>query len=1697
MKKINKVWLLLFISIFLVFVANCKLEQNDYINELECKVSFVNTDVLPKTIKKGEKIEYFEPKKVDHQFEGWFIDEEFMIPFNQFSAPINASIKLYAKWTYIPPKVIEPKVVSISSFDELVKISEISELLNNKENNVLSFDYYQIKASISEIIDEEKGIFKIALSNNNILVKGIKEDFKALNLKLGDFITLTSVMTYDEGLCMMNASVNNIERISHYVSLWVNNEIIKYDLDEYNTIYSIPKPNLEDFEFRGWYYDERYEKIVEENAVFDSDITLYAKLEEIKYFYITYIVEENKNVVKYKDPVYLELIDDPVKSEEYRFVGWYKDEDFKTLVDESIEISENITLYAKFEPLFFYVTLHVDGVSTSIKCFNQIDVASLEIPSKLDHTFDGWFRDENFLHKVNQADSLYETTDLYAKFTKIPYYYVSIYYNDELQMVHKWLNEVALYTLDEPTKKGYEFLGWFFDATFEEEIPKDFVFKTDITIYAYLKEIKYYNVNIYIDDFLTPFKTYALLENTTLRSNNILNPVKENYRFDGWYCDQAFSEPFSVDEKVTSDLSLYAKFTYVQVNYTVTMVILGSNSIQEVPEGTKINQIDIPLIENYKFMGWYKDASYNEKYHEHDLIAQDTTLYGYFYELMQVNIYTSVLDEKKPLGKYLEDHFLIDILPAISLDDYIFDGWYLDSAYTLKVDKTFTIKQEDITVYAKMIKINYYNIKTVVLERVEDYPKVKEGVALSSIIKNPTLKDYIFEGWYTSLDYQTEVNLSTTVSQDLVLYAKMTKINYYTVTTYIDNQVKTYGEIKEGTLLKGVIPTPLKDDYYFLGWFDSSDYSNEIDLNSPIQSNMVLYAKFEKIPYYDVNIYVDGVVQTTSNVKDQTYVSNLLKPTKEEDYFGKYTFQGFYLDENFETIISPSTKITSNLNLYAKFSVKRYYHVKYIVNLDEFSITLEEPNNKIVNILKPTSFSSNDYKYTFKCWALDMDGVNKLTDDFTFTETDTSIYAIFDKIPYYTVTIKYLDQETNQLVLAGEKISNIITPSVEGYVFSGFFFDSKYSISVDPNTIITSNTLIYAKLRKYINIMVIYNNESTTHKVLEGDSLKTIPTPSVSDMRFVDWYLDPEFTVSSKLDENYLFTSNLTIYAEMVKIKHYTVFMCLNSTTQYGLTNFTEYDVKENTLVSEFLQTISTPQVPGYDFDTYFDSEDFTNVINQNALINEDIYIYAHFTPRNDIPYKIKYWLETPDGYENYRTLNLTGTTESEITPEVLDIENYMCPSSIPHGKIKGDGTTSIELYYTRCAYTIKYYVKKEVVLESDPIKWGDKVTFISNANFEELVGDAFISGWYQNEEFTEKINYEVMIVGGINVYGDVELIYEGTKGLIYSLNEEETAYIVSDYEGTDEFVTIANGFHGLPVEEIGEGCFYNNEIVKKLDMSNHITKVDNRAFFKCSNLEEINLSDSITYIGSQVFYDNFKLKNLLLPSFLEEMGRDNFRNLSSLERVEISCDNHYVKTIDNVLFDFSMTKLLLYPALKEDIVYPIPSSVKEITSHAFSNCLYLETLNTNVGLLKIASYAISDCENLKTIKLSSTIFSLEQSFINHLPKLETIQVDVNNTIYSHQDGVLFNKDKTILISYPSNKQNKNYEIPKEVRSISSYAFSYNNNLESIFINSNIKRIAYFGFYNCLNLTITLDFSSLPSRYHPKWCELVKEIKFK
>ena len=205
----------------------------------------------------------------------------------------------------------------------------------------------------------------------------------------------------------------------------------------------------------------------------------------------------------------------------------------------------------------------------------------------------------------------------------------------------------------------------------------------------------------------------------------------------------------------------------------------------------------------------------------------------------------------------------------------------------------------------------------------------------------------------------------------------------------------------------------------------------------------------------------------------------------------------------------------------------------------------------------------------------------------------------------------------------------------------------------------------------------------------------------------------------------------------------------------------------------------------------------------------------------------------------------------------------------------------------------------------------------------------------------------------------------------------------------------------------------------------------------------------SVTLIDKDAF-DNRQFTNsisITIPASVTLISDAFSSSFEGLENIIVDQNNAKYSSLDGVLFDKDKKNIIKFPARKSGS-YIIPPSVTYIKDDMFDESRNLTSITIPASVTYIGE---SEQDQSKTKGFSSIW-------------IQSITVDQNNANYSSLDGVLFNKNKTILIQFPRNKTSSSYTIPSSVTRISESAFQFARNLTSVTLSESITRIDNMSF---------------------------------
>jgi len=130
----------------------------------------------------------------------------------------------------------------------------------------------------------------------------------------------------------------------------------------------------------------------------------------------------------------------------------------------------------------------------------------------------------------------------------------------------------------------------------------------------------------------------------------------------------------------------------------------------------------------------------------------------------------------------------------------------------------------------------------------------------------------------------------------------------------------------------------------------------------------------------------------------------------------------------------------------------------------------------------------------------------------------------------------------------------------------------------------------------------------------------------------------------------------------------------------------------------------------------------------------------------------------------------------------------------------------------------------------------------------------------------------------------------------------------------------------------------------------------------------------------------------------------------------------------------------------------------------------------TRIGWAAVGSDIDWDVDFLSIPK---TVTYIDEFFLSYSVNIKAINVDPENPNYASTDGVLMDKDKSLLIRYPRIKPGSTYEIPSTITTLGQLCFVWCDLLTEINVPENVTKIEMGAFGGCVNLTTVRLPSSL------------------
>ena len=713
-----------------------------------------------------------------------------------------------------------------------------------------------------------------------------------------------------------------------------------------------PKAPVRDgYVFDGWYYDSTFTQAVDFSQPLQGGtdhFMLYAKWTEApsNVLEVTYSANggqfaDGNNVMQGKtDSNGIARQPLTPTRDGYVFAGWYYHSDGTDQVDFNQPIvggSKHVTLFAAWTPVKQDKTIDIlyvanggtffDGNETLQGVTDTDGAARLPLqPTREGYDFLGWSYDRDGNDPVDFTQAIVAGSGhatVYAQWKqnneKAVLYVANggAFADGNVAMEGVTdSNGVARQPLA-PTREGYTFTGWTYDAAGTE--PVDFTKPVQgggqhVTFYAQWAELANNEKDVlYVANggvFADGNETLQGATDGDGVARQPLAPTREGYTFAGWTYDSKGTDPVDFSKPLVGGgdhATLFAQWDMVVEDNSIDVLYVanggtffdGNETLQGATDGDGVARQPLaPTREGYTFAGWTYDSKGTDPvdfskplvgggdhatlFAQWDMVVEDNSI-----DVLYVANGGTFFDGNETLQGATDGDGVARQPLAPTREGYTFAGWTYDSKGTDPVDFSKPVQGggDHVTFYAQWTKdkgadenvkdVLYFANGGVFFDGNETLQGVTDGDGVARQPLAPTREGYTFAGWTYDSKGTDPVDFSKPVQgggDHVTFYAQWTKnetpaVQTHKVNFYVDGSTTTV-EVEDGKTVAQP-SDPSVDGFNFVGWSSSKESFKKFDFSTPITEDTTVYAFFTAKTPKSEALKKDGKKQVAADKKDE------------------------------------------------------------------------------------------------------------------------------------------------------------------------------------------------------------------------------------------------------------------------------------------------------------------------------------------------------------------------------------------------------------------------------------------------------------------------------------------------------------------------------------------------------------------------------------------------------------------------------------------------------------------------------------------------------------------------------------------------------------------------------------------------------------------------------------------------------------
>lgn len=295
----------------------------------------------------------------------------------------------------------------------------------------------------------------------------------------------------------------------------------------------------------------------------------------------------------------------------------------------------------------------------------------------------------------------------------------------------------------------------------------------------------------------------------------------------------------------------------------------------------------------------------------------------------------------------------------------------------------------------------------------------------------------------------------------------------------------------------------------------------------------------------------------------------------------------------------------------------------------------------------------------------------------------------------------------------------------------------------------------------------------------------------------------------------------------------------------------------------------------------------------------------------------------------------------------------------------------------------------------------------------KSVVNRLFLTGKVDARDF-RLIHDSLPLLEELDMTETEIVAYQGNLGTVFPYRDTSISYAANQLPAYG-FWRLTNplskpGFHRFKMPKnttsIGDYAFYNCTKLDTMILSDSVKSIGAFAFQNCSVLTTVFLPEGLEYIGESAFEDCRVLNGIPLPSTVKEMATRSFSSCYSIKNLKLP---NQLTTLEEAAFAncYSITDTLI-----------VPGTCRSVDQDAFINCNKVPKIVLMEGVEFVGRSAFDYCNATVEVIIPKSIKTLESFAFENCRMLKSVYCHLSDPTAVHLGWNVFSTTATLYVPF-------------------------------------------------------------------------------